>query len=302
MFWDWFLAAKFVGALALAVGLGWMWTNSALVTSAYTDERAVQALTLEPLTFSSATIPPSDEAVFELAPAPDTGNIALARLAVPDPVVTNPVVRGGDARLSGYVRGLGPDDVGQVRLTRITDGGSSDWTVGVDADGSWTASGIHGGRYRVRALVPNLRASNGSAVLFLGENQGRELNLDVTTPPEGLVFELVAADELLLGSDAVVAVTLGRQTVDGDGRSVLAPVAAVPVQATFSTLVSTMSANVVSTDAGGAARFLIRCGAPGRASVAFVAGDQTALLTLPPCVAPVVEEAPADGGSESSDG
>lgn len=302
MFWDWFLAAKFVGALTLAVGLGWMWTNSALVTSAYTDERAVEALTLESLTFSAATIPPSDGAVFALAPAPDTGRIPLARLAVSDPVVTKPVVRGGDARLSGHVRGLGPEDVGQVRLTRITDGGSSDWTVGVDADGSWTASGIHGGRYRVRALVPNVRASNGSAVLFLGDGQRRELNLDVTTPPEGLVIELVAADELLLGGDAVVAVTLGRQTVDGDGRSVLAPVPAVPVQATFSALVSTLSASTVSTDAGGAARFLIRCGATGQASVTFVAGDQTALMTLPSCVAPVVPDPEPDVGSEPTDG
>ncbi|NNF54053.1 MAG: hypothetical protein HKN03_06360 [Acidimicrobiales bacterium] len=302
MFWDWFLAAKFVGAVALAVGLGWVWTNSELVTSAYTDERAVQALTLQPLSFSVATIPPSDDAAFELAPAPDTGNIPLTRLAVSDPVVTKPVVRGGDARLSGHVRGLGPDDVGQVRLTRITDGGSSDWTVGVNADGSWTAPGIHGGRYRIRALVPNLRASNGSTVLFLGEGQRRELNLAVTTPPEGLVFELVAADELPLGSDSVVAVTVGRQTVDGEGRSVLAAVPGVPVQATFSSLLSTLSANVVSTDPGGAARFLVRCGAPGRASVTFVAGDQTALLTLPPCVAPVIQIPPAVGDAESTDG
>ncbi len=306
MYWDWCLALKYIGALGLLTAVGWMWSNADIVTTHYTDDRAIQALQLEPLTFSAATIPPSGDEVFQLAPAPETGSVPLGALALVEESTTDPKIRGGSSELGGTVRGMAADDVGEVLLTRITDGGQSNLSVVVSSDGTWQASGIRGGRYRVRAYVPSVRASNGSAVLFLPHSQTRRLDLDVTTPPEELLLDLVAGEELRLGSQDVVALTVAQQSVDADGRSILSPVPGVALQATFSAVVSNLSASQVVTDGGGAARFWLQCTTTGRATITVLLGEQNALFTLPPCVempSPEPAEAePTQSGTENADG
>ena len=298
---------KFVAAFAIVFGLGWMWETRDDVVSAYTDERSIEALRIEPLTFAAATIPPEEaDGAMKLAEAPNTGSVQMEPLAFVETPVESPAVRGGNATLQGTVLGLDAEDVGQVRLTRITDGGQQEVTVPVEEDGTWVAEKIVGGRYRVRALVPGLRASNGSAVLFLAEKESRNLQLKVTTPPQSLVFDVVATEDPELGGPSVVAVTVGQQVVDADGRSVVSPVVGIPVTASFSPVVALLSSNTVPTSQIGAARFLVRCELLGTSSLTVTAEGQATVFTIPACVPPApppetVPESPATEGG-SSDG
>lgn len=297
---DPFTALKWAGALATIAGLAWMAANNGVVLDAYRSDGTVEPLNLRPLTFSSATIPPGDDGALALALAPDTSGEDVERVTVDEPEVTEPAVSGGTARLSGQVTGLDVDDAGEVRLTRVTDGGRRQRTVPVAGDRTWSAEDLPGGRYRVRALVPGVRASQGSLVVFIADGEHRRLDLAVTTPPERLEFEMVGPETMTLEVPAVVAVTAGRQVVDSDGRSVLVPVDGAAVNASFSPVVALLSSNAVVTDGGGAARFLLTCQTTGQAAVTFTAGalttgdpaagepaaaPQVAVMTLPPCVA-----------------
>ena len=291
---------KFVAAFAIILGLGWMWETRDDVISAYNDERSIEALRIEPLTFSAATIPPEEaEGAMRLALAPNTGSVRIEPLSFVESPVESPVVRGGTSTLQGTVSGLAPEDVGEVRVTRITDGGQQEIAVPIEKDGTWVASRINGGRYRVRALVPGFRASNGSAVLFLAEGRSRDLPLKVTTPPQNLVFDVVATEGPEVGGQSVVAVTVGRQVVDADGRSVVSPVVGTPVTASFSPVVSLLSANTVATSQGGAARFLVRCDLVGTSSLTVTTEEQSSVFTIPACVPPeaVAGSLVPEGGS-----
>lgn len=290
MDWDPFTALRWLGAVAIAAGLAGMLVHADRVTDAYRSDATVQALNLRPLSFSAATIPPGDPGALTLAVAPDTSREAIDRLAAAEAEVTVPAIAGGSARLHGKVTGLDVDDVGEVRLTRVTDGGRRERTVAIDEDRSWSADDLPGGRYRVRALVPGLRASQASVVLFVADGEERRLDLAVTTPPEQLEFAVVGPDTMTIGQSTVVAITAGRQRVDADGRSVLSPVAGVALETAFSPVVSLLSADVVLTDEGGAARFLVSCLSGGQGTVTFTAADHVAVMTLPPCV----DSAPED--------
>jgi hypothetical protein len=317
--WDLYRAAKSVGALATLLVLGWIFQNAEVVTDAYTADHQFDSLDLEPLTFSAATIPPSDGSM-DLAEPPDTSEEVISRLAFTDEPTTDPSIDGGTSELSGSVSGLGPDDVAQVWLTRVTDGGEDKRVIPVSADGQWSANDIKGGRYRVRAFAPGLRATNELAVLFLMDGQSRRLELSVTTPPEGVVLEVVA-DELFIGERAVVAVTVGRKIADGEGRTVILPVSGVETRTSFSPVVSLLSSDVAVSDGGGAVRYLLSCDRPGQAAVAVswvetptvpelvdvVSADgsvdepteqpvsRSAVLTLPPCVERPPPDADVDG-------
>lgn len=320
MQWDLYRAAKSVGAFATLLVLGWIFQNAEVVTDAYTVDRQLDSLDLQPLTVSAATIPPEPDGSMALAEPPDTSEEVISRLAFTDEPTTDPSIDGGTSELSGSVSGLGPDDVAQVWLTRVTDGGEDKRVISVSADSEWSAADIKGGRYRVRAFVPGLRATNESAVLFLLEGQPRRLELSVTTPPEGVVLEVVA-DELFIGERAVVAVTFGRKIVDGEGRTVTLPVSGVEARTSFSPVVSLLSSDVALSDGGGAVRYLLSCDRPGQAAVAVswletptvavpvdvVSADESvdepteqpvlrsAVLTLPPCVERPPPDADADG-------
>lgn len=293
---------KFVAAFALVFGLGWMWDSRDDVIDAYTGERSVEALTIEPLTFSAATIPAEElDGALRLAEAPNTGGVGIEPLAFVELPVESPQVKGGTSSLQGTVLGLAAEDVAEVRLTRVTDGGFDEITVPVDDDGTWSAADINGGRYRVRAFVPGLRASNGSVVLFLNKDQSRDLQLKVTTPPQDLVFDIVATEGPTVGGRSVVAVTVGRQRVDNAGRSIVSPVVGIPVSASFSPVVSLLSAGTTATSESGAARFLVRCELEGTSSITISAEEQNAVFTIPACVAPepeeVVESPATEGGA-----
>lgn len=288
MDWDPFVVLKWTAGAALTVGLAWMIHTAGVVVDAYRGDGAVEALELQPLSFTAATIPDRDDA-FAFAVAPDTAATALPRVAPSQAAVTDPAIGGGTAELYGRVTGLDEGDVGEVRLTRITDGGRSELTVPVNEDRTWSAADLRGGRYRVRALVPEIRASQGSVLLFLGDGEDRQVDLAVTTPPQQLEFEVVGPEALLIGRQDVVAITVGRQAVDPDGRSVLTPVPGMTMDATFSPVVSLLSARTVDTDSGGAVRYLVSCALAGRATATVSAEDQISVMTLPPCVVELPE-------------
>ncbi len=299
VYWDWLTVTKFVAAGVIVFGLGWMWQVRHEVVGAYTGDQDLAALQISPLTLSAATIPTDDEPSLSLSTPPDIGTAPLGRLAFVEPEVEEPLIAGGDSSLSGTVIGLADDDLGGVVLiTRITDGGEAEISVPIQSDGSWESGSIRGGRYRIRAFVPALRASNESMVVFLSDRQSRTLSLRVTTPPQALVLEVVGPETPEVGSRSVIAITAGRQEVDAEGRSVLAPVFGLPVLVEFSPVVSLLSNNTALTDGGGAARFLVRCELSGTAAVTLSAGEQKAVLTIPPCVTPRPDEADDQGQAD----
>ncbi|MEZ5342671.1 MAG: hypothetical protein R2706_14855 [Acidimicrobiales bacterium] len=123
--------------------------------------------------------------------------------------------------------------------------------------------------------------------------------LQAHTPSPTL--SIVGGSETYIGADQTVAVVASTTIVDGEGRIVVVPIAATPITATVTGAGSLISADVVTTDGGGAARFRVRCDSAGSVSLRGTGESISVSGVLSACVAepppePVVDAAvPAEG-------
>ncbi len=301
--------------VALVAAVTTMWLERDRVVSAYTDESEPIEFRLDGIDLTSAKTP-VEPSPFVLVASPDLRTEQVVPVVAAPAEAIDVELGGGEAAFNGTVVGpTGPVGGAVVRLERHTTEGIASVQTTTDALGTWSATGLVGGRWRVRTYVPNLYTSGPSQIFFLANGDEVEVNTTLTAPSEVPVVELVGHASTYINQSYTYAVTVGVPRVDEEGRVVVVPAAGARVSV-LSTNSSLTSANVVSADSGGAARFNLTCqsfGTPSMSvSVQIGTTTHSTRLTLAPCVAlppppPVdglnvddVDEAEAPGAEDES--
>lgn len=298
---------KLLLGAAIVAALATMWLERDRVVSAYTDESEPIEFRLDGIDLSSSKTP-IEPSPFALVASPDLRSQQVVPVAASVPDDAKVELGGGEASFIGTVTGpTGPVPGAVVHLERHTTEGIASVQTTTDEFGLWSATGLAGGRWRVRSYVPNLYTSGPSQVFFVSEDEDVTIDATMTAPSEVPVIDLVGPASTYINQSYTYAVTVGIRRVDAEGRVVVvpAPNAQVTVLSTSSSLTST---DVVSTDSGGAARFSMACGSLGTPSfslsVRVGATTHSTRLTLAPCIAlpPPPEPDPVEGLNAGDDG
>jgi hypothetical protein len=227
--------------------------------------------------------------------AQDFSGVVLA--GVPGRTTTIPARIGpGQAGLDGTVAGPdGPVAGAVVHLERIVDAGTAVVDIRTNADGTWRAPNILGGRYRLRAyLAPELALVKPS-VFFLGGTEKKSLAITLQRYTGLVATSSIAPSPPYVDEPANLAVRIATQSVDEGGvvRSVGSSGLAVQLVGTGQWRVE--SPNPTVTDLDGTARWQVRCRAAGVQPLAVLVNDvETLTLTLPACEDLTVVSEPAD--------
>lgn len=252
---------------------------------------------LEPLPVpdASPTIPTSTTV------APDYRGVALA--PVQGTTTTTDVIVGpGPATLAGRVEGPdGPVAGATVRLERLVGDAVATLEVASEADGSWRAADVRGGRYRVRAwLQPDL-ATVVPQVLFVAAAGSADVVVPVQRFGQIVVDAGFAPDPPVVGARTNLGVRLSSRTVDADGVVRSLPLPGVPVGLDPGAAWVLETAAMLASDAAGNATFTLSCQALGPQPLTVVLSPtQTFPLVPPACVAPTPETPPPADGSTTS--
>lgn len=250
---------------AIVFGVGMMWSNRAYVVDAYrTDEEPTQVrLSGVDLTAARTEIDPSP---YTLPAAPDTRLqpppvLAFVESDDPAPAVS---MQGGQARLSGTVRGPdGPVAGAIVSIERHTSVGSASTRLTTGADGTWSASGLLGGRYRVRSWVPAALTMGTSAVTFLPDDGAESFDFELWGIDPDPFLDFVHSGELFHDVPGTVAAVVSRRIIDDNGVVLTVPVPGVVVTLQTTAHLNLLSASTQTTGADGAARYAVVCPPPG---------------------------------------
>lgn len=240
-------------------------------------------------------VPPTTAAPPSTTIAPDFSGVSLG--VVRGATTTTTISLGpGEAAFKGTVAGPdGPVANASVRVERLVAGAVAANDVVTQPDGSWELPGIKGGAYRVRAWRSPDLALVEPAFIFIGSKQVFPLDLKLDRYTGPFATGAVAPNPPVVGAPVNLVVQLSSRSVDDRGFVVGVPlVGAVVLLGTATSAWQLLSANPVSSDANGRARWELRCSAAG-ANPLTVAVDRTAPplpLTLPPCVEPVAAPAP----------
>lgn len=218
----------------------------------------------------------------------DRSGIALAGVAGE---TTTTIRETGTARITGSVRGpSGLVPGATVRIERLVAGRELRRDVVTGEDGRFLLEGVPGGRYRVRAFLAPSLAQTAPEVRFLADGDEHTFELVVESHGGVAVLADVAPDQPMLDAPVNLVVRVLDRTVDADGivRSVGVPGLAVELSglgrwnlrqdrasttstssstsslvATTTTTTSPPTQTTARTDAGGQARFELRCDQPG---------------------------------------
>lgn len=298
---------KFVVFVAIAAGVFSLWQQREFVVSAYRDDPTATELRLDGLDIAFDPTPIA-ESPHALSVAPDARRIRLSTVeTVPPPIDDEPELPsmgGGRARIDGVV--FGPDGVvpgAVVRIQRHTFEGIVEEEVVTDAAGSWSIRGLRGGRYSIRAFVPNSLTSGTPSLFFLEDADKGALDLELEPAPTGRDADVVGPTHIVPGEPAVVAITLGRWIVDAEGRLVRLPASSVELNGTGFAPVSILSERRVTTDSGGAVSYVVDCAEEGPAAI-NVSGTAEGVLfaayaELPPCSFTPPPPPPDEEGDET---
>lgn len=288
---------KLAGLALIVFALVSMWNRRDWVTSAYLDDPEPIGFVADgvDLAFEPVVLGPSP---FAVASAPRTSDVVLPRLGSPSSgaAVT---VDGGNAVLTGMVYGPeGPVAGATVVVERFVGTSHGESRVQTDETGAWTLRGARGGAYRVRAFLPNVYVSPPAELLFVEANSGVSFSTLLGPFQPVTSLGLHGGQERYPGQEQTIAIVATTTIVDQEGRLLVVPVAGTPVTFLLEGAATLLSSDVVITDAGGAARFRLRCDRIG--ALSFNAEAELVRLSgaLPSCVAvpppePVVE-APAE--------
>ncbi len=286
-----------------------VWQRHDSILAAYTDDRPPVQFAFDGLDVEinrRADLGPSPLIV---PPAPDTKAVALPILVSSTPAATASIPA-GRASLSGtVVDALGPVPFATVRLEHHRANpnggqpivGSTD--VVADESGKWKLADVGGGRWRVRAFVPDQMSSTTPIVRFINVDAAATIDLVVNAPDPSLVLAVTSAPRVFLDDSATIAVSVGRRRVDGDGILVVAPAPGVTIgiELGASSALRLVSVATSVTDGSGIARFGGACGAlgPSQGTFSVASGtDGAAAISsrLSDCVAP---PPPPSEGSET---
>ncbi len=279
-------AVKLVLLAVLVVGWWQLWNQREFVVAAYTEERDPLALELGGV---SAVPIASDRSVSPYA----LSSVGFGRRptylpqdATDDTEPSAVELTGGTVTLDGSV--LLPDGTpvagATIRIERFTTAGQAVGETVSDEEGNWQATGLQAGRLRIRAFAPNLLASVDPVVIVLSHTGSATIALQVRAPAPSTTFELVGPPGVAIGTQATVAVVVSRELVDENGRLIQVPMTDQPLLMSVPAPARVLSADLVTTDAGGAARYLVTCDAEGTPTANMLFDTERATLALPPCL------------------
>ncbi len=304
---------RFIVAIGFAAGLWSMWSARSWLLEAYQGDREPTDLRLDGVDLAFTT-PDVDPSPFERLRAGRPTSSPVALNVSPQSGVPAPVIEGGSSTVSGTVirpaSGEPAPEPGAVVerdnsdivvvVERHTSGGVARTTAAVEPDGTWMLEGVRGGRYRVRAFVPNQLSSGAATVTFLAQGQAAAIDLVLQPADPNPVLEFHAPPELVIAVDATVAVTVGRRVIDADGRTVQLPLPGSSITFATAAGVVPLSASTVIADSGGAGRLLLRCDVLGAHQITATAQGVGATFNMPPCVEPAPIEEPVDAATEAT--
>ncbi len=240
---------------------------------------------------------------------PDFSGVALA--PVEGTTTTSEVVIGpGSTSLAGRVEGPdGPVAGATVRLERLVGDAVATLEVTTEDDGTWRATNVLGGRYRVRAwLAPELAALE-PQILFVGQETA-QVALVVERFRATLVDLAVAPDPPVVGRRTNVVVRVSSQVVGDDGVVRVTPRPGVEVALDAGGSWNLDGPDQVVTDAAGGSTFTLVCASTGPQPLTATlappetsdtVGPEVFPLAPPECVAPPPPDtAPPATAPESS--
>ncbi len=278
---------KLILGIAMIASLAMMWAERDRVVSAYVDDAPPVDLRLDgiDLATSLTEIEPSP---YTIAVRPDLRREPVVVLDSTARAVPPTELSGGSTTMTGFVLGPeGPVVGATVRLERHTAAGIAAIDTTTDDLGNWSATGMAGGRWRVRSFVPNLWTSGAAVVQFVADGDQVRVDSVVSAAPLAPLIELVGPEETITGFAYTYAVTVGIRRVDEQGRILVVPATGAEVRAVATTSALT-SNDVVAADAGGAARFLLTCGPLGtptlNLAVTTTGVTHSTAVALAPCV------------------
>lgn len=214
---------------------------------------------------------------------PTTTTVPLAPEVVPGPVTPATSLGVGDATLIGTVAGPdGPVDGVTVRVERVT----GDTVISADvvaATGTWRLASIPGGPYRVRAFRTPDFGQPQPEEFFLGGSEQRSVDLRLTRYDGDAVEAVVEPNPPFLDEPLILTIRIRASRVDAAGRPTATPRSGLGVQLNVEGL-TLESPRQVTTDAGGAALWRLRCTTPGTTAVAVAVGEAMTKVNLPACV------------------
>lgn len=251
---------KAVLAGLVILALGAMWTNRGWVLDAYRTDEAAASVRLSGVDLAFEPTPIA-ATPYQVPTAPDTREAGRPAFD-PGPLSPAPLpsLAGGDAELEGVVSGPdGPVAGATVRVERHTDHGSISVDTTTDEEGRWELAPVAGGRYRVRAWVPEQLTMGGSDVRFVADDEVAGFDLTLAEIDPTPTFEFVDGGPMYEGLPATVAVFLGWRSIDADGLVVTNPIPGAQVTVTTTAQVQVLSLQPMLTGGDGSIRVQVRC-------------------------------------------
>lgn len=228
---------------------------------------------------------------------PDFSHVDLRE--VPGKTTTTVAMGPGRSTLRGVVFGPdGPVPGATVRAERLVGDGVGSVQVFTAEDGTWTVTGVFGGRFRVRAWRPNDLALTKPEVFFLNDGDTKQLQLRVERYTGLAVTHAIAPNPPFVDEPANLVVQVVQQSVDENGIVRGAPVPGVRVDLAGSGDWRVETSNPSVTNGEGRAMWRLRCRSEGKQDLrVLVSGTDQFPLDIPPCVLP-----PEDSTTTSTSG
>lgn len=191
----------------------------------------------------------------------------------------------GLASIAGRITGPGGDPVqgATVLAWWYATNPPTEFQALTTFDGTYTLTGLHGGRWRVKAfLVPDQSTPKAQA-FFMKTDERKTLDLGLNLLSEISVNGATAPDPPVVGTPTELTVQAFRRSVDARGQ-----VSQEPARATALSLVPVGDWHVTGsktklTGFDGAATWTMICETEGLQSLAIDAGGQRTLLPLTAC-------------------
>lgn len=229
--------------------------------------------------------PPSSTSSTEPTSTTTSADFSTVPLPTVPGQTTTTLATSGDASISGVV--TGPDGVvagAIVRAERLVGDAVQPFEARTADDGSWTLSGLPGGRFRVRAYRPPDLAMEQPEVFFLRGDDARELSLNLQ-PYQGMqVLAGTTPETLTVGDAANLAVQVTERYVDDSGVGRVRPVVNVRVRVRSSGW-REVDDPVGTTDIDGTVVFTFECDRVTPVSATAVVGEDRQIfpLDVPDC-------------------
>ena len=154
------------------------------------------------------------------------------------------------------------------------------------ADGSWNASGVIGGRYRMRAwLAPSLGMPR-AQVVFVEAANPKPMVLRLSRYEGTLADAAIAPKPPVVGATAILAVRISTRSVDSQGVARARPVAGLGVTLSGTGSWSLLAPAPAATKDDGTVSYTVACRAVGEQPLIIILETGERLpLDVPDCVA-----------------